>query len=231
MANSLLSGTRRCLDGRPALRAVVSPPGAGVRPRRHPPAGVARWAGWPLPRNARRLQPLRGDLRARADHRGHGEVTAIRGNPADPLSRGHICPKGVALGRRATTTPTGCAARSAASATGADAEWVEIGWDEALDLVADGLAAAINEHGANALGVYLGNPNAHSLGSATHGAALLKCAAHAQPVQRHLGRPAPAPVRRAGSCSATSCCSRSPTSTARRTSWSSGPTRWPPTAR
>ena len=26
-----------------------------------------------------------------------GRVTSIRGNPADPLSRGHICPKGVAL--------------------------------------------------------------------------------------------------------------------------------------
>ena len=26
-----------------------------------------------------------------------GAVTAIRGNPTDPLSRGYICPKGVAL--------------------------------------------------------------------------------------------------------------------------------------
>ena len=26
-----------------------------------------------------------------------GAVSAIRGNPADPLSRGHVCPKGVAL--------------------------------------------------------------------------------------------------------------------------------------
>ena len=51
---------------------------------------------------------------------------------------------------------------------------MEIGWDEALDRVADGLARAINEHGRNALGVYLGNPNAHSLGSATHGLAMVK---------------------------------------------------------
>ena len=27
-----------------------------------------------------------------------GRVTGVRGNPADPLSRGHICPKGVAIG-------------------------------------------------------------------------------------------------------------------------------------
>src|SRR6185436_16008573 len=38
----------------------------------------------------------------------------------------------------------------------------------------DGLAAAINAHGPNAVGVYLGNPNAHSLGSATHGLSMVK---------------------------------------------------------
>ena len=31
------------------------------------------------------------------DRRGPAHVTSIRGNPDDPLSRGHICPKGVAL--------------------------------------------------------------------------------------------------------------------------------------
>ena len=51
---------------------------------------------------------------------------------------------------------------------------MEIGWDEALDRVADGLARAINEHGRDAVGVYLGNPNAHALGSATHGVAMVK---------------------------------------------------------
>ena len=100
-----------------------------------------------------------------------GEVTGVRGNPGDPLSRGHICPKGVAIGdihadpdrlrrpvRRDRTT----------------GEWTEIGWDEAFDLVADGIAAAINEHGKDALGIYLGNPNVHSLGSMTHGVALVQ---------------------------------------------------------
>ncbi len=53
-------------------------------------------------------------------------------------------------------------------------EWVEIGWDEAFDLVADGLASAINRHGRDAVGVYLGNPNVHSLGSMTHGLAMVR---------------------------------------------------------
>ena len=59
------------------------------------------------------------------------------------------------------------------AATG-ETSWQRIGWDEAFDLAADGLAAAVNRHGRNALGIYLGNPNAHSLGSLTHGVALVK---------------------------------------------------------
>ncbi len=104
-----------------------------------------------------------------------GKVTGIRGNPDDPLSRGYICPKGVALAdvyddpdrlrrpiRRISTGST------------TDPDWEEIGWDEALDLVADGLADALNRHGRNAVGVYLGNPNAHALGSATHAVPFVK---------------------------------------------------------
>ena len=48
--------------------------------------------------------------------------------------------------------------------------WEEIGWDEAFDLVADGLAGRSAGHGRDAVGIYLGNPNVHSLGSMTHGA-------------------------------------------------------------
>ncbi|WP_109509926.1 molybdopterin-dependent oxidoreductase [Nocardioides speluncae] len=103
-----------------------------------------------------------------------GTVTSIRGNPDDPLSRGYICPKGTAMADvyddpdrlrrpvRRVDRPDGSVG------------WEEIGWDEAFDLVADGLAGAINEHGKDALAIYLGNPNAHSLGSLTHGIAMVK---------------------------------------------------------
>ncbi len=100
-------------------------------------------------------------------------VTAIRGNPADPLSRGYICPKGVSLAD-VHADPDRLRRPVRRVGEGADAEWVEIGWDEALDRVADGLASAVNEHGRHAVGVYLGNPNAHALGSATHGVAMVK---------------------------------------------------------
>lgn len=98
-----------------------------------------------------------------------GEVTTIKGNPDDPLSRGYICPKGVSLAD-VYTDPD----RLRRPVRRVGDEWVEIGWDEALDLVADGLANAINRHGSDALGVYLGNPNVHSLGSMTHGLAMVR---------------------------------------------------------
>ncbi len=102
-----------------------------------------------------------------------GEVTGIRGNDADPLSRGYICPKGVSMAD-VYTDPDRLRRPVKRVGEGVDAEWVEIGWDEALDLVADRLAETIDKHGRNAVGVYLGNPSAHSLGSATHGIAMVK---------------------------------------------------------
>jgi anaerobic selenocysteine-containing dehydrogenase len=93
-----------------------------------------------------------------------GAVTGIRGNPRDPLSRGYICPKGVAL---ADTYDDPDRLRRPVVRRGDD--WVEIEWDDALDLVADRLAQTIAEHGRDSIGVYLGNPNVHALGSATHG--------------------------------------------------------------
>ena len=109
------------------------------------------------------------------DAQGVPHVTSVRGNPDDPLSRGHICPKGVALAdvyedpdrlrrpiRKVSTGSTG------------ETQWEEISWDEALDLTADRLAQAVNGHGRDAVGFYLGNPNAHSLGAQTHGIAMIK---------------------------------------------------------
>ncbi len=101
------------------------------------------------------------------------KVTSIRGNPDDPLSRGHICPKGVALAD-IHEDPDRLRRPVKRVGEGPDARWEEISWDEALDLTADGIARAINEHGRNALGIYLGNPNVHSLGAQTHGVLMLK---------------------------------------------------------
>ena len=92
-----------------------------------------------------------------------GRVSAIRGNPDDPLSRGYICPKGVAL---ADVYDDPDRLRRPLVRRGDD--WAEASWDDALDLVAGRLADTVNRHGRDSVGVYLGNPNVHALASATH---------------------------------------------------------------
>src|SRR5690348_5502248 len=59
-----------------------------------------------------------------------GAVTNIRGNENDPLSRGHICPKGVALAD-IYTDPDRLRRPIRRTGKGAEATWTEIGWDEA----------------------------------------------------------------------------------------------------
>ncbi|QNN52213.1 molybdopterin-dependent oxidoreductase [Nocardioides mesophilus] len=98
-----------------------------------------------------------------------GRVSGVRGNPADPLSRGHVCPKALAL-PDLHEDPHRLRHPVRRTADG----WQELGWDEALDLVADRLAGTARDHGRDAVGVYLGNPNVHSLGSMTHGTAMVR---------------------------------------------------------
>jgi anaerobic selenocysteine-containing dehydrogenase len=96
-------------------------------------------------------------------------IVAIRGDPDDPFSRGHICPKAVALQdvhedpdrlrRPLRRTPSG---------------WEEIGWDEALDEAARRLHAIQNEHGPNAVAVYQGNPTVHNHGAILFGQLFLR---------------------------------------------------------
>ena len=95
------------------------------------------------------------------------EIVSIKGHAEDPLSRGHICPKGVAL-QDLHTDPDRL--RRPVKRVGED--FVEIGWDEAIDLAAGLLHAVQQRHGRDAVATYLGNPNVHSVGALTHGTAI-----------------------------------------------------------
>jgi anaerobic selenocysteine-containing dehydrogenase len=87
-------------------------------------------------------------------------VASIRGDADDPFSRGHLCPKAVAL-KDVHEDPD----RLRRPLRRTEAGWREIPWDEALAEAARGLHRAQQAHGRSAVGVYLGNPNVHNHGA------------------------------------------------------------------
>ncbi|WP_165857547.1 molybdopterin-dependent oxidoreductase [Marinobacter sp. JSM 1782161] len=89
-----------------------------------------------------------------------GHIASVRGDRDDPFSHGHICPKAVAL-KDIHNDPDRLTRPLQRTAEG----WKELDWDCALDLVARRLHQVRTEHGRNAVGVYLGNPNVHNHGA------------------------------------------------------------------
>jgi anaerobic selenocysteine-containing dehydrogenase len=87
-------------------------------------------------------------------------VVEIRGDADDPLSKGHICPKAVAL-QDIHTDPD----RIRHPMKRVGAEWQQIGWDEAITLAVEGIQKVQQRHGRDAVAAYVGNPTVHSLGA------------------------------------------------------------------
>ncbi len=88
------------------------------------------------------------------------KVLSIKGDKNDPFSQGYICPKATAL-QDLHEDPDRLRQPIERTADG----WKEISWPEALDKVAAGIQSVQKEYGQNALGIYLGNPNVHNMGS------------------------------------------------------------------
>jgi anaerobic selenocysteine-containing dehydrogenase len=91
-------------------------------------------------------------------------VVSIRGDDADPFSKGYICPKGAAL---ADLHHDPDRLRKPMRRDGDT--WRELAWDEAFDYVASRIRAIRARHGADAVAVYQGNPSVHNLGLVTFG--------------------------------------------------------------
>lgn len=96
-----------------------------------------------------------------------GTVVSVRPDPDDPLSMGAMCPKAAALVDLHADPD-----RLRHPVKRTDNGWERVGWDEALDAVAADLHRLQQEGGRDAVGVYLGNPNAHNLGMMTFGPSL-----------------------------------------------------------
>ena len=113
-------------------------------------------------------------------------IVSIRGDEDDPFSRGHVCPKAVAL-KDVHEDPD----RLRRPLRRDRERWEEIAWDEALDEAAERLAAIQRAHGRNAVAVYQGNPMAHNHGAILFGQLFLRSLGTPQPLLGDLGGPAP----------------------------------------
>lgn len=94
-------------------------------------------------------------------------LSGIRADEHDVFSRGHICPKGVSI-LDLQNDPD----RLNGPIRRDGSDWTGIGWDEAVTGIAARLAPIIREHGPDAVAFYSGNPSAHAIDFAAHGAAL-----------------------------------------------------------
>ncbi len=93
------------------------------------------------------------------EHDGQ-QIISIKGDKKDPFSRGHICPKAVAL-QDIQDDPD----RLRQPLKKVDGQWQKISWKAAFDEVATRLREIQQTHGNNSVGAYLGNPNVHNTGS------------------------------------------------------------------
>jgi len=99
----------------------------------------------------------------------NGKVLSIAGDKNDPFSRGHVCPKALALkdiyeDKNRLKLPV--------KKVGND--WQEISWDEAFDEIARKIGEIQTKYGRNSVAVFQGNPSVHNFGTLLSSGELLK---------------------------------------------------------
>jgi anaerobic selenocysteine-containing dehydrogenase len=99
---------------------------------------------------------------------GGGELLRVRGDRDDVFSHGFICPKGGSLKALQEDRD-----RLRAPLVRRDGRLVEATWDEAFAEIDRRLPPLIEEHGRDAVAVYLGNPTVHNLSLSLYSRVLL----------------------------------------------------------
>ncbi len=94
----------------------------------------------------------------------NNRILSVRPDEDDVFSKGYVCPKGIAIAG-IHDDPDRLRRPVRRNAAGV---FEEIGWDEALDLVARRLGEIRAQHGSDAIGFYWGNPTGNN-----HGALLM----------------------------------------------------------
>ncbi len=98
-----------------------------------------------------------------------GRVTGARGDREDVFSAGFICPKGASFAELDNDPDR--LTRPLIRRNGA---LVEATWDEAYAVIEDRLGEVIREHGGTSVGVYLGNPNAHTVAGSLYAPLIIR---------------------------------------------------------
>ncbi|BAW03447.1 molybdopterin-dependent oxidoreductase [Nocardia seriolae] len=92
-------------------------------------------------------------------------IVSVRGDHADPFSKGFICPKGATLGALDSDPDRLTAPMIRDRATDS---WRTASWDEAFEVIRERLPQVSASSGNSAVGLYLGNPNAHTVAGALY---------------------------------------------------------------
>lgn len=100
------------------------------------------------------------------------KILSIKGDEDDPFSRGHICPKAIAL-QDLHEDPD----RIRKPLKKVGSEWHEVSWEVAFNEIAARTSAIQAAYGNDSVAVYAGNPNVHNYGNLTHGRLLRKALA------------------------------------------------------
>lgn len=100
------------------------------------------------------------------------DIRSIKGDAHDPLSRGHICPKAVALKDIQNDPDRLRQPMRRLRDVGDGQRWEPMAWEDAFDLVAERIVGIRHAHGDDAFAVYMGNPSVHNYGILTHQGAL-----------------------------------------------------------
>jgi len=99
------------------------------------------------------------------------EIISIRGDAQDVFSHGYICPKAYSL--KELHADPDCIREPIVRK---DDKWTNVSWDDAFAEIERGLMPILEEHGRDALAIYVGNPNAHNIASLLYLPALLQTA-------------------------------------------------------
>ena len=98
-----------------------------------------------------------------------GRISGARGDRDDVFSHGFICPKGASFAELDNDPD-----RLIQPMVRRDGELVETTWEDAFAALAEGLGRVIADTGGSSVGVYLGNPNAHTIAGALYGPAVIR---------------------------------------------------------